>query len=387
MLTRHQKRKNGQLNYDSKIKKIMKKRLIVLMLLFIPLLESCDIKETILTNTINRDGSITRKVTVRTNQRNKLDFQEIEVPIDSTWKTDLNWKMESIKEDTSKLDTVWYLTAEKHFQNVAAINQDYQNDNGRNKALKRKANFSKSFRWFTTVYRYSEKVDKLFMVDCPLSEFFTTEEIEFTYLPSEIQESLLASPDSSKYQPIAKKVEDKLGDYLVTVMIREWIYRLYEKIKDHSDFDMSLEEMLSREKEAVRYTLDEGEKGDNPFYPEMELALHIFGEDFNHTFQEEIQSTYEAMEESQMKIDLVSDYQIETRMPGRILRTNGYLIADQDSAESLGVRWAVGPFIVWGEDYVMWVESRENNYFIWALTGLFLVFAGIGFYRKYKNKV
>jgi hypothetical protein len=363
----------------------MKKQLLVFLLLIIPLLESCDIKETILTNMVHRDGSITRKVTVRTNLREKLNFQEMEIPMDSTWKTEINWKKEQLEEDSADLDTVWYLTAEKHFENVKAINSDYQNDNGINSSLKRKANFSKSFKWFTTVYRYSEKVDKLFLVECPMSEFFSVEETEFTYLPSEIQESLLASSDSLKYQPIAKKVEDKLGDYLITVMIREWIYRLYELIKDHPDFNMSLEEMLLREKDAVDYTLEENEQGDNPFYPEMELAKIIFGEDFNQTFQQEIQNTYGAMEASQQKIDLVSDYQVETRMPGRILRTNGYLITDQDIPDNLGVRWTVGPFIVWGEDYEMWVESRENNYSIWAFTGLFLLFAVMGFYRKYKK--
>lgn len=352
----------------------MKKQLIVFFVMAL-ILGSCDFKETRLINVIHKDGTITRKVTIRTNDRGNMNFSDMDIPIDSTWKIEMEWKLEQIEKDTIKLDTVWYIAAEKHFSNVEAINLEYQNDKGANKALARKADLSKSFRWFTTVYRYSEQVDKLFLKEVPLSEFYSLEEVEFACLPAALQESLIKGSDSLKYQVISQNVEARADEYLRTVLQRELIYRFYDEVKDNPNFKLSLEDLLSKEGAMIKFLPSSID------FQEMNKSFLVFGQTFIEDYHSEIEKAIKKMGDFEKRISKISDYDIETTMPGKIVKTNGYLLYNQESEPS--AIWVVGLFSIIGQDYEMWVESRVYNYEIWVVSVMFLFFVVRGFYKKH----
>lgn len=129
-------------------------------LLSLIFLSSCGLKTHVI-NIVHTDGSITRIVTMKSQDKD-FDQKDFRVPVDSTWETTTDFE---INDDQ---DTIWIFTAEKHFANVAEINSDYNNDSGANKDLKRSAHFEKKFRWFTTLFRFSEKIERQLNVDCPV---------------------------------------------------------------------------------------------------------------------------------------------------------------------------------------------------------------------------
>jgi hypothetical protein len=146
MSKRSWNRITGQkLNYE-----VMKRKSIRLITAFIFIMvASCDEPETVVTNYVHSDGSITRKIEMR-NLENKFELSNIQVPFDSTWTI-----RDSI-EVSKKGDTTWIKRAEKLFRNADEINLSYKNDSSANKAIIRQAEFKKSFKWFNTEYRFSE---------------------------------------------------------------------------------------------------------------------------------------------------------------------------------------------------------------------------------------
>ena len=63
----------------------MKRRVLKSVLLMVLLIVfSCDEPETIVTNIVHPDGSVTRKIEMRNNQ-NKFKLSDLQVPFDSTW--------------------------------------------------------------------------------------------------------------------------------------------------------------------------------------------------------------------------------------------------------------------------------------------------------------
>jgi hypothetical protein len=157
-----------------KMKALKAVLLIVLLIGF-----SCDEPETTVTNTVHSDGSVTRKIEMR-NRRNKFKPSDLQVPFDSTW----------IIKDTivvgEKKDTTFIKTAEKLFKNVDEINKSYLSDKGANKEIPRKAIFAKRFKWFNTMYRFSELIDRHMDNGYPLKDFLNQEELNFFYSPDKI---------------------------------------------------------------------------------------------------------------------------------------------------------------------------------------------------------
>ena len=88
----------------------MKSKSIKLMMVV-----SCDEPETVVTNYVHADGSVTRKIEMR-NIKNNFKESVIQVPFDSTW------TVKDSCEINVKGDTTWIKRAEKLFKNVEEIN-------------------------------------------------------------------------------------------------------------------------------------------------------------------------------------------------------------------------------------------------------------------------
>ena len=139
----------------------MENRVFKLVFTFIlVMLVSCDEPETVVTNIIHKDGSITRHVVMKSN-KNNFRQSEIQVPIDTTWAVNDSCII------SEKGDTSWIRTAEKHYADIKELNNGYKNDSSCNRMAVRSAYLKTNFRWFNTIYRFSEKIDKNLSIRIP----------------------------------------------------------------------------------------------------------------------------------------------------------------------------------------------------------------------------
>lgn len=335
-----------------------------LMVLF-----SCDSNETYVINTVHTDGSISRKVEIRTDKRKNLETDKFKVPIDSTWEMNIR------SELNENNDSTWILSAEKDFASVAEINTAYANDSGKNSFLNRSADFSKHFKWFTTVFRFTETIESILTISCPMSDFLSDKELKFTYLPADIQEGLKNGKDSIIVRTMSDSIEDKLEKWMWTCEIRQWIEIFYDLFGDTPGLSISKEEMLLKEQRAMKYLVnDEGDDTDD-FFKEL------LGEDFLIAFNTQIDSALSVLEDVDTPFWSTSGYNMEIRMPGKIIASNGYAKSLSDSSTIAGFYWTVDPVYFLSGNYTMWAESRVNNYTYWIITFIFLLFVVIGFIR------
>lgn len=373
---------------------------ITLTLLSMVMLFSCNYK-TYVINTVHKDGSVTRKVIMKNSEEN-FEPGKYMVPVDSTWQTKIDTDV------NEKGDTSWILTAEKHFASVEEINEEYINDQGSNQHLKRKARFSKSFKWFTTVFRYSETIDKFMTVTCPVSDFLSDEELKFFYLPGNVTSELKNGSDSLKYEALSDTVDTKSEIWMWTSYVRQWIEIFYDLFGDHPDLSIDKEEMLSKESDFIKQVIDyeksEEEKDeeflrlleedeeamqfleeekDKEKVDEIELLItSMLGKKFYSTFRTEIDSAMSVLETMTASFFSTDNYDIEIRMPCNIIASNGYVITDPDPENSGGILWTVKGEYFLTQQYEMWAESQVNNYWAWIISALFILFVITGFVRR-----
>ncbi|HER09593.1 MAG TPA: hypothetical protein ENO20_11865 [Bacteroides sp.] len=361
----------------------MKRKIkIAIMTIGMTVLFSCGY-DTHVINIVHEDGSVTRRV-VMEGAEPDFDPDLYRVPVDSTWQIE-------ISADTSgSSEQKWILTAEKYFANVEEINQAYQGDSGVNSGLERSAAFSKRFRWFTTTFRFSERVQPVLTVSCPMSEFLDEEELAFLYLPEKVRESLLNGPDSIYYGDLQENT-DSIGEIWVwTSIVRQWTEIFYDRFGNDPGLQISREEMRSMEgallEQIVRETNDEqagteepvemgGEEGDDEL---ARILIPVAGKAFYQEFRSEIDSAGSVLEEMIEPFVATASYTIEIRMPGRIIASNGYAGTGQETGGGKYMLWSVSGEYFLTEPYEMWVESQVSNYWTWIVTGLFVLFVIAG---------
>ncbi|MFC2081516.1 hypothetical protein ACFLR8_04835 [Bacteroidota bacterium] len=367
--------------------RILKISLLVLSMI---MLFSCDYRKTHVTNTVHTDGSITRKVTVKTNTRKYLEPKSYDVPIDNTWEIEITLDV------NDENDTSWFLTAEKHFDSVEEINEDYKNDKGSNRAMQRSACFSKSFKWFTTVFRFNETVERTLNVSCPISDFLSEEELRFFYLPQNVQEDLKNGSDSIKIMEMVESFEVKSEKWFWTCEMRQWIEIFYDLFENDPRLKISREEMSLKESQFAKQLMEGDGDGDSDSVSDSDdegddmdsLFITVLGEEFFTSFESEINHSITLLDEMDRSFWSSNTYDMEIQMPGKIIASNGYAISDPDSENGGGILWTIDPVYFLTDTYNMWVESRINNYFIWIITGVFILFVTSGFIlyrRKYKG--
>ncbi len=341
------------------MKRKYKVQLMIISLIF---LFSCGEYKTRVINTIHKDGSITRTVTMKSHKE-EFDPEKYLVPVDSTWNIEITMEIE-------EEDTTWFLTAEKHFDSVEELNAAYDKDTGSNKELPRSASFSKQFRWFNTHYRFSEKIDQTLHIDCKLSEFYKDEELSFFYLPNKIQEELKNGPDSLKYMELSDSLETIYEYWFVTGLAREWVEILYNNFETQPELTISREEMRTKipffTEQLILDELDE-----------EETFRKILGEDFYKRFETEIDSAFRVLDEILTDYWDMSEYDVEIRMPGNILASSGYASTGESEQEK-GIIWTVTGDYFMGQPYEMWAESQTTNYWAWIVTAMFIIFVVAG---------
>ncbi|HCC70808.1 MAG TPA: hypothetical protein DEQ09_06625 [Bacteroidales bacterium] len=320
----------------------------------IVLLSSCGGPDALLINIVHKDGSVTRKV-ILTYTKDEFDLTDCQVPVDSTWNITRSFDI------SEKGDTTYTLTAVKDFESVEEINSMYSEYEGPNNRMNRKALFDKKFRWFNTVYRYSENIEKV-IDGIPPEDFFTPDELSFFFMPEKLVEARLEEEDSTQIkESILEPLEERTKEWLARSLINDLLIKIADTVRLNTDVAIDTSELLKVQDriEATDFfwEMDEEESIDS-----------LLGEGFYRRNKAVLESLVEEVEnEFEVAFDAES-YIVQTSMPGDLMDTNGY-IDDEGN-----VIWEMDGEVILSADYEMWVESKTRNTWSWIVTGVFVLF-------------
>jgi hypothetical protein len=341
----------------------MKRRVLKSVLLMVLLMVfSCDEPETMVTNIVHTDGSVTRKIEMK-NMENKFKLSDLQVPFDSTW------VIKDTIEIGKKKDTTWIKTAEKLFENVEEINKIYLADKGANKDIIRKAKFVKIFKWFNTEYRFSELIDRKMSNGYPVGDFLNKEELVYFYSPESINSDKLEGVDSLKYKALADTVKTRVDKWTSKSLVSEWICEFSRLTEGKAASDITKESLKAREDEFVKIFEANNYKFDS-LWAKGIILKEMIGEENSNTFRTEADSAL-AIVTRYLFVNF-RDYSVRIIMPGKIIGTNGFI----DKTEIL--LWPVKSDYFMTEPYEMWAESKVTNTWAWIVTGVFMVFVITG---------
>ena len=340
-------------------------KLIISMLLM--MVVSCDEPETVVTNYVHPDGSVTRKIEMR---NIKNDFKTIKVPFDNSWIV-----RDSLEID-AKGDTVWIKRAEKLFNNVEEINLTYLNDSSTNGKIPRNAALNKKFRWFSTEYRFSEIVDKQIFSGYPVSDFLNDEELLYFYSPDYMKFNKENGADSVKYKMLADSIDIKTEKWAIKNIASMWIEEFSKLAGSKVGPELSKESLRLREDDLVAVIEEDKEIFDSLWTAGILLKKFI-GEADAMKFKTEADSAFSVVLES-FFLDFRS-YFLRIVMPGKLIATNGYT----DSTKNL--LWPVKSDFFMTDRYEMWAKSKITNVWAWFVSCIFLVFVVTGVIIKRKK--
>jgi hypothetical protein len=331
---------------------------------------SCNEPETVVTDIVHPDGSITRKIEIK-NQENKFEVSDIQVPFDNTW------TIRDSLEINEKGDSVWVKRAEKLFKSADEINVDYKSDSSANREMSRRAVFSKKFRWFHTSYRFAEKIDKIMLYGYPASDFLTPEELAWFYSPDNVNEQKKNGPDSLKFKALSDTVNKRTDKWWTRSIVSEWIGEFARLTNGKTGKELSAESLKAHEDEFVKIIESEGDKFDS-LWANGTILKEFIGEANAQKYKEDADSSMNMV----TKNVFVSfkDYALRIVMPGKVTGSNGFI----DSTSVL--LWPVKSDYFLTEPYEMWAESKVPNRWAWILSGFFLLFVVTGIIIKQKGK-
>jgi hypothetical protein len=344
------------------ISEAMKRKKIKLIIsIVLILVVSCDEPETVVTNFVHPDGSITRKIEMRNNE-NSFKKSGLQVPFDSTWTV-----KDTIEKD-KKGDTIWIKRAVKEFTNIDELNLAYKSDSGANKEISRKAAFRKSFKWFNTEYRFSEGIDKKLSYGYPVKDYLNTEELLFFYSPEVVKQAKESGPDSLKFKALSDSVKYKTDFWTTKNIVSEWISEFSRLTSGKVGEELAFESLKDRENEFVKIIVL-NEKFDS-LWKEGIILKKLIGEENAVKYKTEADSALSMVSESYFVN--FKEYSVRIVMPGKLIGTNGFI----DSSKVL--LWPVKSDFFLTEPYEMWAESKLTNTWAWIVSGLFLVFVLAG---------
>lgn len=337
----------------------MKRNISFILLSIMFLMVACDEEDLLLINIVNPNGSILRKI-IMTWDKPDFDLTDSKVPVDSSW---------SVKQDFSiseNSDTVYTLEALKQFTSVEEINEDYKSYEGPNGDMNRWVEFSRSFRWFTTIYRYSENIEKAIEGYYP-EEFLDADNLHLFYMPEKIKLDYLSGADSTAYQAKFDTLEELTEEWMGRSLIKSVFLEVEAILSSFPESKVEMDKLWD----------NEALLGDLIFETDLDEAVDsVFGAGFMATNKALLDSAVVNMEEYFGVSFDAKSYLIQTQMPGELLLTNGYVDTDGN------IVWEVNGEVMLCKDYSMWAESVRTNWWAWIVTGFFLLFVIVGLIRR-----
>ncbi len=341
----------------------MKRKTIkTLVSVFLVMVASCDEPETVVTNIVHPDGSVTRKLEMRS-EGSEIEISDIQVPFDSTWIV-----RDSLEIDEDG-DTTWVKRAEKFFASVDEINKDYMADSSSNREITRRTEFTKKFKWFNNEYRFTEIIENTMSNGYPVSDFLNEEELDWFYSPEDVAMDKLSGPDSLKYKVLSDTVEANTEKWIYKSLISEWIASFTELANGKPGVDEIVEKFKENEEVIANLIIEDSEKFDS-LWSNGIVFKDMIGEENTVRFQADADSALEIIDDC-FTMDFVP-YTLRIIMPGEIIGTNGFI----DSTDVL--LWPTNSNYFLTEPYIMYAESKTPNKWTWVFSGIFLLFVLTG---------
>jgi hypothetical protein len=353
----------------------MKRRSLKLIVsLILMIIVSCNEPETVVTDYVHTDGSVTRKIEMKSIEgdiKKRFNISDIQVPFDSTWSV-----RDSI-EINKKGDTTWLKRAVKQFKNINEMNLAYKNDSGANKNILRQAGFNKKFKWFNTEFRFSERIEKELSFGYPVKDFLNKEELLYFYSPEDLKKNKESGPDSLKFRSLSDSVKHKTDKWTGKNLVSEWIGEFSKLLAGKTENEKIIQSLKGREDEFVKIT-ENNDKQLDSLWKNGILLREFIGEENALKYRVEADSALSVVSNNLWV--KFSDYSVSIVMPGKLIGTNGFI----DSSHVL--LWPVKSDFFMTEQYEMWAESKITNKWAWIVSGLFLLFVLSGVIRRVIKK-
>jgi hypothetical protein len=327
---------------------------------------SCNDPETVVTNYVHPDGSVTRKIEVKSiegDKNKRFKISDIQVPFDITWAVKDSFAL------SEKGDTIWFRKAEKLFKNIAELNLAYKSDSGANKGISRQAGFKRKFKWFNTEFRFSEKIDKNLSSGYPVKDFLNNEELRYFYSPESLKEIKESGADSLKFKALSDSVKKKTDKWTANNIISEWIWEFSNLTAGKKDEEISFQSLKSKEPRFVKL-IEKEDKGLDSLWKNGSILREFIGDSNALKYRTEADSALSNV--TKKLLISFSDYSLRIVMPGKLIGTNGFI----DSSHIL--LWPIKSDYFLTEPYEMWAESKMPNGWAWIVSGLFLAFVVTG---------
>jgi hypothetical protein len=345
----------------------MKKRAFKLILSFILItIVSCNEPETVVTNYVHPDGSVTRKIEMKSHEGNvkkRYKTSDMKVPFDSSW------SVKDSCEIDKKGDTTWVRRVEKLFKSVDEINLTYKSDSGADKQFLRNAGFKKKFKWFNNEFRFSERIDKRFSFGYPVKNFLNNEELLYFYSPESLKQEKKNGPDSLKFRILSDSIDHKTDRWTYKNLVSEWIGEFSKLADGKAGNDLSYKSLKVREDEFVKIVNKNENKFDS-LWANGFLLREFIGDANALKYRTQADSALTIVTKNFMMN--FEEYSIRIVMPGKLIGTNGFI----DSSHVL--LWPVKSDYFMTEPYEMWAESKIPNTWAWIVSGCFLAFVLTG---------
>jgi hypothetical protein len=314
---------------------------------------SCNEPDTIVTNIVNTDGSVTRRVEMRSSSQ-EFPPEDYKVPVDSTWET------ERSIEVSDAGDTTWILIAGKTFAGIDMINSAYNESVDVNADFSRSVTFSRRFRWFNTVYRFSERVERFLPYGFPLSKYVTGKELEFLLLPDEVMDARLKGPDSLYYRAINDTAQNLGECWKLRGLADGWMKLTVLKLDEAGIDDDFMNQFPGFGSIIAECT-------GLPEFDFDEVLLSLFGEEKIRLYGEIFDAAADSISADHEACASFNNYTVRVEMPGILSGSNGFVTDDGLAA------WPVKSEMFMFEDYEMWAESHIPHRWAWVITVLVLV--------------
>jgi hypothetical protein len=254
------------------------------------------------------------------------------------------------------------LRASRTFQDVDALNAAIRGEPG--KTLAFQASLEQHFLWFTTTFRYEETLARFYPFDAvPVTDFVSPREIDF-YLHHEMEEEPYPTPGDSLAQDDAS---DRFNEWEQRNRFEAFFQVLSVGAERAGDPRLTVEHLAEKKEEFYRRA-SEGKLPSDVRQLEKEAAT-LFGEE---PVRHAVEANREGFEEYDRKLEFLetvgtTGFKTHVEMPGLITDTNAQTI------EGNTVSWSDYKGYGFVRDYMMWVESRQINWWAIILTGVIIL--------------
>lgn len=339
---------------------------ILILLLF---LEGCDGPPNYSIYTrVHPDGSCERTLIVKDEEIEDLDSKGFPISVDSTWtfifKVDTVFK-EECDTSMSYLDTTFYY--HKWFQSVEELNKEYADSNNYYAQLNRSVKLEKKFRWFYTIYKYTETYGKLYEGE-PLSNYVSEEEYSAMESGSDSL-PIFEGMDSLAIKQKKDSIDDQYFRWLLKSLFTPYYNALNNQLRNSQNLNKYVESLESN-KDKLLNSFDFFEAGYDTLYVIADSLINAGGDvlalrDKKDSVMLDVYDNYETWADAYFSYPL--DYTLN--MPGELLVTN----ADSIKGDTLQFIFACDDFLT--EDYEMIAETRIVNKWSFYVSSIIILLA------------